>query len=456
MRGGHSRRPLAVVVLAAGQGKRFRSERPKVLHEILGHPMLEWVLDAVQPLAADETVVVTGHGGAEVRAAFATRVRFATQTNQLGTAHALKAGLRALNGFEGDLLVLCGDTPLLSTTTLRALVARHRRTGAAATLLTAELDDPTGYGRIIRGTRNAVVGMVEHRDASREERSISEVNAGVYCFDVEAIRAGLKRVRRDNSQGEEYLPDAVVALVAGGHRVDALVGDADSLVGVNDRGQLAQASLVLRSRIIAGHAAAGVTIVDPMSTLIGPRVRIGRDAVIWPNTHLAGSTNVKSGAIVGPNVQATDTTVGPGAHVWFAVCESADIGREATVGPFAYLRPGATLRARSKVGTFVEVKGSTIGEGSKVPHLSYIGDADIGRGVNIGAASVTVNYDPETKVKARTIIGDQAKIGSDTMLIAPVRVGRGAVTGAGSVVTHDVPSGTVVVGNPARPLRKRK
>lgn len=417
--------------------------------------MLGWVLEAARPLRATETVVVVGHGGDQVRAAF-SRERFARQTEQLGTAHALKAGLRALKGFRGDILVLCGDTPLLSTTTLRSLVGKHRRTGAAATLLTAELEDPSGYGRVLRDAKGQVRLMVEHRDASPSERSVHEINAGVYCFDAEAIRVGLAAARRDNSQGEEYLPDAIMALLERGERVDAIAADPESLVGVNDRAQLADAAVALRGRVVRGHAAAGVTIIDPASTFIEPSVRISRDAVIFPNTHLSGRTAIQGGAQVGPSVMASDTTIGAASVVRFSVCEGAKIGREAIVGPFAYLRPGAILRAKTKVGAFVEVKSSIVGEGSKIPHLSYVGDTTIGRGVNIGAATVTVNYDPETKVKGRTVIGDQAKIGSDTMLIAPVTVGRGAVTGAGSVVTRDVPAGTVVVGNPARPLRKRR
>ncbi|MFP5224866.1 MAG: bifunctional UDP-N-acetylglucosamine diphosphorylase/glucosamine-1-phosphate N-acetyltransferase GlmU [Actinomycetota bacterium] len=442
--------------MAAGQGKRFRSSKPKVLHEVLGRPMLGWVLDATRPLKASETVVVIGHDGEQVKTAYGKTARFAIQKEQLGTAHALKAGLRGLKGFKGDVLVLCGDTPLLSATTLKNLVSRHRRTGAAATLLTADLADPAGYGRVIRDAKGRVAKMVEHRDATAEEKQVTEVNAGVYCFDAEQIAAALKKVRRDNSQGEEYLPDAVIALIEQGERVDAVVGDPEALIGVNDRAQLADATALLRRRIVAEHAKSGVTILDPSTTYIEPSVRIARDAVIWPNTHLAGDTRVQAGAVVGPSVLAVDTTISAGAEVTFSVCKGATIGREATVGPFAYLRPGAVLRARSKVGAFVEVKGSTIGERSKVPHLSYVGDTLIGRDVNVGAATVTVNYDAETKIKAKTVIGDQAKIGSDTMLIAPVTVGRGAVTGAGAVVTRDVAAGTVVVGNPARPLRKRK
>lgn len=449
-------RPLAVVVLAAGQGKRFRSATPKVLHELVGRSMLGWVLDASKPLKAKQTVVVVGVGADEVRAAFPTGVRFATQRGQLGTAHALKAGMKELGSFRGDVLVLSGDSPLLRPETLRALAAKHRRTRAAATILTFEVDGSTDLGRVIRDDVGRVARIVEHRDATATERAVNEVNAGIYVFDATAITAALKRVKRNNKQREEYLPDAVGVLIASGARVDAAVGDADTLLGVNDRAQLATAAALLRRRILEEHARAGVTFLDPDATYVEPGVKVAPDAVIWPHTFLSGSTRIDRGAIVGPSVQLNDTRVGAGSKVRFTVANGARIGADCEVGPFAYLRPGTILKAHSKIGTFVEAKNITLGERSKVPHLSYVGDATIGRDVNVGAATIIVNYDSETKIKARTKIGDGAKIGSDTMLIAPVTVGRNAATGAGSVVTRDIPPGILVVGNPARPLRKSK
>jgi bifunctional UDP-N-acetylglucosamine pyrophosphorylase/glucosamine-1-phosphate N-acetyltransferase len=436
------KRPLAVVVLAAGKGTRFKSARSKVLHPLLGRPMLEWVLGAASELKASDTVVVVSPDADDVRSTAADAgwpVRFAVQKEQLGTAHALKAGLAALKGFDGDALVLCGDTPLLDGATLRALIAAKRRKGVSAGLATMRLHDPTGYGRVVRHPTGRIDRIIEHRDANAAQRAIDEVNAAVYCFDAATLRTALRKISRDNVQGEEYLPDVIAYFTARGEYVEGIRADCELLVGVNDRFQLAEAEAILAQRIARAHALAGVTIVDPATVRIEPSVVIAPDAVIGPDVSLHGATRV-----------------GARTRVQRAVVVDATIAEDCEVGPFAYLRPGAVLEARSKVGTYVEVKNSTIGRGSKVPHLSYVGDATIGEDVNVGAATVTVNYDGETKVKARTVIGDGARIGSDTMLIAPVTVGRNAATGAGSVVTRDVPDGTLVVGNPAKPLRKSK
>lgn len=461
MKNANKRRALAAVVLAAGEGKRFKSALPKVLHELCGRPLLGSVLDALAPLAPERTVVVVGRGAEQVRAAAARLSKrpltFAVQEQQLGTADAARAGDDVLKGFAGDVLIIPGDSPLITPATLRALVAHHRKTKAAATILSAELDDPSGYGRVVRAPDGGVERIVEHRDATAAERKIHEVNSSTYMFDRAALRSALTKVDRENSQAEFYLTDVIAVLREKGERVTALsAAEPDEILGVNSRAQLAAVAAMVRRRINERWMNDGVTIVDPAQTYIDAGVKIGRDSVIHPLTFLSGDTRVGAGCEIGPGARIADSTIADGARILFSVLDGASVGPGATVGPYAYLRPGARLAKGSKVGTFVEVKGSTIGEGSKVPHLSYVGDATIGKDVNVGAATITVNYDAETKVKARTIIGDGAKIGSDTMLIAPVKIGKRAITGAGSVVTRDVPAETVVVGNPARPLRKRK
>ena len=456
---GNDKRSLAALVLAAGEGKRFRSATPKVLHDLCGRPMLAAVLDAVTPMAS-KTVVVIGRAADAVQEA-AERLTnrpltFARQADQLGTADAARAGLDALGGFTGDVLIVPGDTPLLTAKTLRALVAKHRRTRAVLTLLTARLEDQTGYGRIVReGGR--VTEIVEHRDATKQQRAIDEINAGVYVVKARALRDALGNVDRKNAQGELYLTDVVRVLHGSGGRIEALIApDPVEIAGVNSRAQLAEVAAIIRRRTNQRLMDAGVTIVDPDRTYIDPTVKVGRDTIIHPLTFLHGRTTIGDHVQIGPNTRITDSTVRSGARVVFSEVIEATIGPEASVGPFAYLRPGATLRKGAKVGTFVEVKASEIGEGSKVPHLSYIGDAQIGKDVNVGAATVTVNYDGETRTKSKTVIGDGAKIGSDTMLVAPVKVGKNAATGAGAVVTKDVPPDTMVVGVPARKLRDRK
>jgi len=455
-----SARALAAIVMAAGESKRFKSKTPKVLHDLCGRPILAPILDTVNALKPTKTVLVVGRNADQVReaAAILSKRPFTTakQEKQLGTADAARTGDETLGDFNGDVLILPGDTPLVTTKTLRSLIAYHRTQKAAATILTATLQDPTGYGRIVRA-KNDVQKIVEQTDATSAERGIQEVNGGIYVFDRAALRSALTKVERANKQQEFYLTDVISILKEKGEKVLAKTSaDPNEILGINDRAQLAHVSKLLRQRTNATLMANGVTIVDPDLTYIDPTVKVGADTVIHPPTFLHGDTRIGEGCEIGPGARITNSRIDGGACVLFSTLDNARVGAHAQVGPYAFLRPGARLAKNSKVGTFVEVKGSEIGEGSKVPHLSYIGDAVIGRDVNVGAATVTVNYDPETKIKAKTVIGDGAKIGSDTMLIAPVKVGKRAVTGAGAVVTKDVPAETVVVGNPARPLRKRK
>jgi bifunctional UDP-N-acetylglucosamine pyrophosphorylase/glucosamine-1-phosphate N-acetyltransferase len=435
------------VVLAAGKGTRMKSELAKVLHEAAGMPLVGWVMAALTKLDLADVCVVVGYQADEVRALLPEGVTTALQSDQHGTGHATQVALESLELSEGlgegdVILVVLGDMPLLLPETLEAVIARHTEAAAHATILTTELGDPTGYGRIVRdGAR--VTAIVEDRDANDEQRSICEVNTSIYAFDAAALREALERVVRHNAQGEMYLTDVVAIMVEDGKDVVTLSGDAVEVMGVNSHDQLAEAAGELRRRINRRWMRDGVWMADPDRTYIEPSVTLAPGARIHPDVHLVGATVVDAGAEVGPSVYAEDSAIGPDSKVWYAVLRGASIGPGAQVGPYASLRPGAELLDESKAGTFVEVKASTIGHGSKVPHLSYIGDATIGEGSNIGAGTITVNYDGFAK--HRTKIGARVKIGSDTMLVAPVEVGDDAYTGAGSVITEDVAPGALAV-----------
>ncbi len=433
---------LAVIVLAAGKGTRMKSELPKVLHSAAGRSLLEWVLAAVDPLKPDETVAVIGHGADAVVEALPSAVVSVVQEPQLGTGDAVRVGFNGCGDAVDTVLVVPGDMPLLETDTLASVVETHRTQQAAATVLTVKMDDPTGYGRVER-RGDQVIGIVEHRDADDQQRRINEVNTSVYAFDAELLTDALGRLGRDNSQGEYYLTDVIAILNADGHRVVGVVTDAVEGTGVNSHAQLAGVLEVLRQRINDRLMADGVAMIDPSRVYVDAGVAVDPGATIYPDVYLEGDTTVGAGAVVGPNVHARGTSIAPGATVRFSVLDGAVVGPKATVGPFTYLRPGADLREGSKAGAFVEIKNSQVGVGSKVPHLSYIGDTTIGEASNIGAATVTVNYDGFEKHKTK--IGDRVKIGSDTMLVAPVTIGDDAYTGAGSVITHDVSPGALAI-----------
>jgi bifunctional UDP-N-acetylglucosamine pyrophosphorylase/glucosamine-1-phosphate N-acetyltransferase len=415
----------------------MRSATPKVLHEACGRTLLGHVLAAVEPLAATHTLVVVGHGRDAVTAALPDWAMPVVQAEQNGTGHAVRLALDTVPEITGPVLVLYGDMPLLTTETLRRLLAAH---DGDLTLLTAREPDPTGYGRILRDAAGRVTGIVEERDATGEQRAIDEVNAGVYVFDAAALRTALGKLSTDNAQGEEYLTDTV-AILGGGTGV---VADAVEVAGVNDRAQLAAAGAALRDRVLRAAMRNGVAIPDPATTWVEAGVTLEPDARVEPFTILRGATVVRAGAVVGPYSDLTDTVVESGATVRASTCVGATVGEDATVGPYSYLRPGTLLGRRGKVGAYVEVKASTIGAETKVPHLSYVGDATIGERSNLGAATVVVNYDGREKHK--TVIGDDVRIGSDTMLVAPVEIGDGAYTAAGSVITKNVPAGALGVG----------
>jgi bifunctional UDP-N-acetylglucosamine pyrophosphorylase/glucosamine-1-phosphate N-acetyltransferase len=442
-------RPAAVVVLAAGEGPRMTSATPKVLHDICGRSLVGHVLAAAGELEPENLVVVVGHAREQVTEHL-TRVdpgvRTAVQVEQKGTGHAVRMALQELGGsVEGTVVVVCGDTPLLTGETLRRLAATHAEDGNAVTVLTAEVPDATGYGRIVRDdATGAVTAIVEHKDADEGQRAIREINSGVFAFDGSLLADALKKVRTDNSQGEEYLTDVLGILRAAGHRVGASVaGDHREIAGINNRVQLAEARRTLNDRLLTDAMLAGVTVVDPATTWVDVTVTFERDAIVQPGTQLLGSTHLEEGAEVGPNTRLKDTRVGAGARVDNTVADGAVVGPQASVGPFAYLRPGTRLGLKSKIGTYVETKNASIGEGTKVPHLSYVGDATIGAYTNIGAASVFVNYDG--KDKHHTTVGSHCRTGSDNMFVAPVTVGDGAYTAAGSVITKDVPPGSLAV-----------
>ncbi len=448
-----SRRPSVVVILAAGEGTRMKSSTPKVLHAMAGRSLLGHVIEAASTLEPHHLVVVVGHGRDQVQAHVDEVAPWAVtvvQEQQNGTGHAVRVALSGLaeRGIEvdsGPVVVLTGDTPLLTGGTLVNLMIEHDATSAAATVLTTRLDDPTGYGRIVRSADGSVAAIVEHRDADEAQLRIDEINSGMYAFDSGALASALGRITTDNSQGEEYLTDVISLLRGDGLIVSASVcPDADDILGVNDRVQLAEAAAIMRDRINVAWMRAGVTMADPATTWLDVDVELESDVVLRPQVTLRGPTSVASGAVVGPGTTLTSCEVGSGAEVIHTWAELAVIGEGAKVGPFTYLRPGTVMGAGTKAGAYVEIKNSTLGDGAKVPHLSYVGDADIGAGSNIGAATVTVNYDGVEK--HRTVVGEHARIGSDTMLVAPVEVGDGAYTAAGSVITEDVPPGAMAVG----------
>jgi bifunctional UDP-N-acetylglucosamine pyrophosphorylase / glucosamine-1-phosphate N-acetyltransferase len=412
--------------MAGGLGTRMRSETPKHLHPLLGRRMVDWVVDATRAVGPVPLVVVTAP---ETKDAFDADLTAAVQPEARGTGDAVAAAREALTGFDGDVLVVSGDSPLLTPELLQALVAEHRQAGAAATVLTFEPDRPLPYGRIVRDDRGAVRAIVEERDASEAERAIRELNSSTYVFAAPELWASLDRLEPDNVQGELYLTDTVRALVDEGKPVAThRSNDPEAPVGINTRVELASAAAVLRDRINERHMLAGATIVDPRTTWIEPDAELEPDAVVHPFTVLRGATRVGRGAEVGPHVVAVD----------------AEIGERALVGPFCYLRPGTVLGAGTKAGTFVEIKNSTIGEGTKVPHLSYIGDAAIGAGTNIGAGGITVNYPHEPgKPKGRTKIGRNVRTGVQNAFVAPLEIGDDAWIAVGSVVTDDVPAGSL-------------
>ncbi|WP_342476527.1 bifunctional UDP-N-acetylglucosamine diphosphorylase/glucosamine-1-phosphate N-acetyltransferase GlmU [Paenibacillus sp. FSL H7-0350] len=425
------------VVLAAGQGKRMKSKLYKVLHPVCGKPMVGHVLDTVKATGCQRNVVVVGHGAEKVKAYLGEDAEYVLQDVQLGTGHAVKQAKDLLGSEEGTTIVICGDTPLVMSETLEGMMALHEAQNAAATVLTAVMEQPAGYGRIIRGEDGGVLKIVEQKDCTESEAAVHEINTGTYCFDNAKLFAALEKVTNTNNQQEYYLTDVIGILRAQG---DIVLGyqahDSAESIGVNDRLALSEAEGYMRQRINRKHMLGGVTIIDPASTYIGAEVEIGADTVLYPGTVLKGKTVIGEDCVIGPASEIEDCVIMDGAAVKHSVLNQAQVGTRASVGPFAYLRPGTVLGEGVKVGDFVEIKNATIGDGSKVSHLSYVGDAEVGKNVNIGCGAITVNYDGYNKF--RTEIGDDAFIGSNVNLVAPVTVGKGAFIVAGSTITRPV------------------
>jgi bifunctional UDP-N-acetylglucosamine pyrophosphorylase/glucosamine-1-phosphate N-acetyltransferase len=443
--GAQSNQPAAVIVLAAGAGTRMKSTKPKVLHDVLGLTLLDHVLTATAPLKAEKTIVIIGHGREQVQEHLTNShpsLLTAVQDQQNGTGHAVKIALDALGELSGPVLVLAGDTPLLTTSDLQLTLSNL--SGKAASVLTAHLADPTGYGRIVRNPTDGLEQIVEHRDASEAQLLLTEVNSGVYAFDAKLLRESLAKLKTDNSQGEQYLTDVLGILRSEGFEVAAVATAEENILGVNDRRQLADAGAILRNRINNEWMLAGVTMVDPSSVWIDRTVVLESDVTILQNVSITGSSTIRGGSTIGPDCSLHDTVADHCATVVRTTSNGAIIGEGAHVGPYTYLRPGTVLGAGAKAGGFVEMKNANLGANSKVPHLSYVGDATIGEGTNIGAATVFVNYDGQEK--HHTQVGSHVRIGSDTMLIAPLVIGDGAYTAAGSVITEDVPAGSMAVG----------
>ncbi len=432
------------VILAAGQGTRMKSKLYKVLHPVCGKPMVQHVVDQVKKLNIEEIVTIIGYGAEKVKAQLGETSQYALQKEQLGTAHAVMQAEGSLAGKEGVTIVVCGDTPLIKAETMEALFKHHEQAGAKATILTARIADPTGYGRIIRNEHHHVEKIVEHKDATETEREINEINTGTYCFDNRALFAALKKVSNDNVQGEYYLPDVIEILKHEGEVVSAFqTNDLDETLGVNDRVALAEAERIMRSRINESHMRNGVTIIDPVTTYIESEVAIGPDTVIYPGTVLKGKTVIGADCQIGPHSEIESCQIGDETVIRQSAAFNSSIGTRVNIGPFAHIRPESDIHDDVKVGNFVEIKKAVFGNGSKASHLSYIGDAEVGSGVNIGCGSITVNYDGKNKFLTK--IEDDVFIGCNSNLVAPVTIGKGAYVAAGSTITKNVPGNALSI-----------
>ena len=433
---------LRAVILAAGKGTRMRSKLPKVLHKVGGKAMLQHVLDAADAAGAAEKIVIVGHGAELVESMVGEQGKIVLQAEQLGTGHAVMQTKDALAGFTGTAMILCGDTPLLDGEELKKFYEAHVQSGAAATVLTAFMDNPFGYGRIVRDADGNVQGIVEEKDADAQQKLIKEINTGIYCLECPLMFDVLATLTCDNAQGEYYLTDVLTKLNEAGKKVGGVVTeDSDMVMGINSRRQLAEAESVMRVRILNKLMDEGVTIMDPASTFIEGSVKIGRDTVIYPLTWLEGNTEIGEDCEIGPNVRLTNVEVGNGTHLQFVYGHDCKVCDGVTAGPYVHLRPDTVIGNKVKIGNFVEVKNSNVGTGTKLPHLTYIGDSDIGSGVNMGCGCITVNYDG--KKKHRTVIEDNAFVGCNTNLVAPVTVKAGCYIGAGSTITKEVPENSL-------------
>lgn len=450
--GGPQMTNIYAVILAAGKGTRMKSKLYKVLHPVCGKPMVEHVIDQISNLHTQKIVTIVGHGAEKVKGYLGDKSEFALQAEQLGTAHAVRQAEEILAKEDGCTLVVCGDTPLIKSETMESLVKYHQEQEAKATILTAYAEHPDGYGRIIRSQEGTVERIVEHKDASVDERQVKEINTGTYCFDNRALFETLKKVSNDNVQGEYYLPDVIEILKDAGEKVTAYqTQDFDETLGVNDRVALSQAEKIMRERINSNHMRNGVTLISPENTYIGPDVTIGSDTVIHPGTVLSGHTAIGEDCQIGPNSEINNCRIGDRTTIRQSIAADSEIGCDVAIGPFAHIRPASEIHDEVKVGNFVEIKKSVFGKGSKASHLSYIGDAEVGSDVNIGCGSITVNYDGKNKFLTK--IEDGVFIGCNSNLVAPVTVGKGAYVAAGSTITEDVPGESLSIAR-ARQINK--
>lgn len=433
------------VILAAGQGTRMKSKLYKVLHPVMGRPMVQHVMNQIKTVNLDKIVTIVGFGADTVIDKIGEQSEFVVQKEQLGTGHAVQQAEEALKDKEGTTIVVCGDTPLITDKTYQELFDHHEKENAKATILTTKVENPAGYGRVIRNNANEVERIVEHKDASEAELAVDEINTGTYCFDNQVLFQALKEVSNDNVQGEYYLPDVIEILRNSGAKVSAfLTPNDEETLGINDRVALAQAEKVMKKRINETHMRNGVTIIDPDNTYIGPDVIIEQDVLIHPGSIITGDTLIKSDAEIGPHTEIANCAVGEETVIRQSVATDSQIGARVKIGPYAHIRPQASIGNEAKVGNFVEVKKSVIGEKSKVSHLSYIGDTEIGTNVNVGCGTITVNYDGKNKYLTK--IEDDAFIGCNSNLVAPVTIGKGSFVAAGSTITKNVPEDALSVG----------
>ncbi|MEG0004705.1 MAG: bifunctional UDP-N-acetylglucosamine diphosphorylase/glucosamine-1-phosphate N-acetyltransferase GlmU [Clostridium sp.] len=432
------------LILAAGEGKRMKSKLPKVLHKVCGKSMVDYIIDAVKGANAEDTVVVVGHKADVVKGHLGDKVKTAFQDKQLGTGHAVMCCEEFLEGKDGIVIVLAGDGPLITKETISKVFEYHMENGSAATILTANAPDPTGLGRIVRNEKGEIEKIVEHKDATDKEREITEVNSSNYCFEIKDLVSALKKINNNNAQGEYYLTDVIEILKNEGKKVLAYKTDFKEFMAVNSRDQLATAAKAMKERILKNLMDEGVTIIDPLSTYIESEVTIGRDTIVYPGAFIEGKTTIGEDCIIGHNTRIKDSVIGNSVEIQTSVIVDSEVRDAAKIGPFAYIRPDSVIGRDVKIGDFVEIKKSTIGDGTKISHLTYVGDSEVGENCNFGCGTVTVNYDGEKKHK--TIVKDNAFIGCNTNLVAPITVGNGAYTAAGSTITTNVPDGALAIG----------
>jgi bifunctional UDP-N-acetylglucosamine pyrophosphorylase/glucosamine-1-phosphate N-acetyltransferase len=444
---------LIALVLAAGEGKRMKSKYSKMVHKACGKQVINWVFDTVEKVGFSETIVIVGHGADQVKECLGDKYKYVLQKEQLGTGHAVMQAESLLRDREGLVFILYGDTPLISPETVNGAIENHRNSGCQATIVTAILDNPSGYGRIVRDLDGNVVKIVEHRDASPEELNINEINSGMYCFWIKDLLIALKDLNNDNDQGEYYITDTIEILLKKGLKIGTYeVKNPVEILGINDRIQLYQASEVIRKRILEYHMKDGVTIIDPNSTFIDDRVKIGMDTVIYPGTIIEGSTEIGEDCMIGPNSRIISSTIGSCVEIVNSIVVESVIGNNTSIGPFAYIRPENRIGSNVKIGDFVELKKSVIGDKTKIPHLSYIGDTTVGKNTNIACGVITVNYNG--KEKNRTDIGNNTFVGCNVNLIAPVKVEDNSYIAAGSTITDDVPEYSLAIARERQVIKE--